>query len=304
LRENHLKEVCETRLLMGSLVTISVVSDDSDTGKAAIKNAFYRMEKLTTTLDHRSSTSEISVLNERRHIKDATEATIELMKIAQEVNQMTKGAFDITIHPLCQLYRERAREGLLPLEEEVSQILEIIGMTHLWVKGKTIGLGHAGMAVTFDGIGKGYVIDAGAAVLKDKGFPNVLVEVGGDIMASGHNTSKSGWRIGVRSPREWKREPLILNVYDEAVATSGDYHNFYTETFQEHHILDPRTGHSASELASATVIAKTATLADALATAMMVMGIESGLSLINSLNGVEAYLVRKDMEVYRTQGLM
>jgi thiamine biosynthesis lipoprotein len=167
--------------------------------------------------------------------------------------------------------------------------------------GKRVTFAHPGMAVTLDGIAKGYIVDAGIEVLKQRGFADVLVEAGGDLLASGQKEQDTPWQIGIRSPRTAQGGLLAsFSVENRAVATSGDYMQSFTADLSQHHILDPRTGYSAPELASATVTAPTATLADGLATATMVLGPKAGLRLVESLPGCKAYLVLKDLEIVKT----
>ena len=159
------------------------------------------------------------------------------------------------------------------------------------------------MAITLDGIAKGYIVDQGVAVLSGLGFENVVVEAGGDLMASGLKDGTVPWRIGLRSPR--KEQPgfmVKVDVLNKAVATSGDYQQYYTPDLNHHHIIDPRSGYSVPQLASATIVAPTCMQADALATSLMVLDIQEGLSLIESLDKIEAYLVSKELKVFPTQG--
>ena len=160
------------------------------------------------------------------------------------------------------------------------------------------------MAVTLDGIAKGFIVDAGTAVLKGLGYGNVFVEAGGDLMASGTKENDLPWKVGIRSPRGVQGEILAkLNLTNQAAATSGDYFQYFTPDLENHHIIDPRIGRSAPELASASVVSDSAMLSDALATALMVMGPEAGLSLIETIPGVEAYLISKDLKVWKSTGL-
>ena len=157
------------------------------------------------------------------------------------------------------------------------------------------------MSITLDGIAKGFIVDEGVGVLKDFGFDNVLVEAGGDLLASGKKTDQKPWYIGIQSPRKAKERLLAsFEVSNQAVATSGDYLQFYTPDMKNHHIIDPRSGYSAPELASASIIGSSGAQADALATALMVLGPDAGLQCLKNFPGCQAYLVGKDMQVYST----
>ena len=154
------------------------------------------------------------------------------------------------------------------------------------------------MALTLDGIGKGFVVDAGVAELKRHGFPRVLVEAGGDLLAAGRR-----WRIGIRHPRPADSALLgRIEAQDVAVATSGDYFQPFKRDRSLHHILDPRTGVSALGLCSATVLAPTAVRADALATLAMTLDPRPARDLLEALPGCEGCLVTKAGDVVRTTG--
>jgi thiamine biosynthesis lipoprotein len=161
------------------------------------------------------------------------------------------------------------------------------------------------MGVTLDGIAKGYIVDQGLMTLRQWGFSNTLVEAGGDLAATGVRAPGIPWRIGIQAARERGAEIVrSFSVTDQAVATSGDYLQAYSADLGLHHILDPQKGISSPELASATVIADSGAVADALATALMVMGSQRGLALIESLPSCEAYLVGKDLRVWHSPGFV
>ena len=145
-------------------------------------------------------------------------------------------------------------------------------------------------------------MDEGVAVLKGYGFKNVMVEAGGDLIGLGEKTPRSPWKIGLQAPRaEMGTLMATFNVQNQAVATSGDYMQTFSPDFVNHHIIDPRRGHSSPELASVSVTVPPAALADGLATAVMVMG-KAGLQLIEQLAGYEVFAVAKDSTELKTSG--
>jgi len=178
-----------------------------------------------------------------------------------------------------------------------------VNYENLQLKGGTIRLTKQNMAISLDGIGKGYIVDQGVSTLRNLGFSNVYVEAGGDLMVSGNKESGTPWRRGIRNPRPQKSTKLVtIEVSDTAVATSGDYMQHFSTDFQHHHILDPRSGFSPSELASCTVTAPNVALADGLATATMVLGRDNALELIESMDGCEAYMVDKNLNEFNSTG--
>jgi thiamine biosynthesis lipoprotein len=226
---------------------------------------------------------------------------VDVLTQAVQFGELTDGAFDVTIKPLVELYRS-SQQGL----PEASQILaaaRLVDYTQLQISSDLVEFSTPGMQITLDGIAKGYIVDQGTAELRTLGYQNVLVEAGGDLLAAGQKAADAPWKIGIQSPRS-ARPGLLAKVAlsDQAAATSGDYMNAFTEDLDHHHIIDPRTGVSSPELASVTVVGKTAMQADALATALMVLGVSDGLALIETLPGVEAYLVMKDLTTSQTSG--
>ena len=191
----------------------------------------------------------------------------------------------------------------LPPPEGIERTLELLDHRSIRIEGRSISLARPGMAITLDGIGKGYIVDAGVAVMRERGFPNVMVEAGGDLVANGERRPGRPWQVGIRTPRG--RVPKLqarVDAADLAVTTSGDYMQPFTPDFAQHHILDPRTGYSAPDLASSTVTAPNATLADGLSTLAMVLGPRRSRELLEVLPACEGYFVSKDLDVTMTSG--
>jgi thiamine biosynthesis lipoprotein len=259
--------VTRSRLLMGTEVRLTVLGDDREAAEAAADATLERMSALESLLTRYREDSEVSRLNGTGQIDDASDALLDVLRLAHHVSRLGDGAFDITVQPVLDLYRARRAGGDgLPGPEEIERAVALVDHGGLIVEGRTVTLDRPGMRVTLDGIGKGYVVDAGVAVLRERGFPDVFVDAGGDLVAAGDNMQP------------------------------------FTPDLIQHHILDPRTGYSAPELASATVIAGDAATADALATLSMVLGPQRGRELLEDLPDCEGYLVAKDLEVTRTTG--
>ena len=223
----------------------------------------------------------------------------DVLRLAERVSAMGDGAFDITVQPVLDLYLARHS---MPDPESIEQGIERVGHRAVRIEGGAVVLDRPGMAITLDGIGKGYIVDRAVDVLAERGFPDVFVEAGGDLMASGDKGADGPWRIGIRAPRPGMTLQARFDARNVAGATSGDYMQPFTPDYRQHHILDPRTGYSAPELASSTVLAPDAATADALATLTMVLGSSKGRELLEGLPGCEGYFVSKEMEVIRTSG--
>jgi thiamine biosynthesis lipoprotein len=294
--------VKETRLLMGTIINLAVVAESRAAGEAAVAVTFAELERQVGIFNHREASSPLAVLNRTGKLSGPPRELVEVLSQALAISEMTGGAFDVTVKPLVDLYAEV--QPKLPGKGELEAALARVDYKRMSVSSTEISFNRSGMAVTLDGIAKGYIVDAGTAVLKGLGFENVYVEAGGDLMASGVKEAGQPWKIGIQSPREMKPGLFEkIDISDQAVATSGDYFQYFSADLRHHHIIDPRIGYSAPDLASVTVVSENATLSDALATALMVLGPEEGLRLIETLPNVETYLINKDLKVRTSTGL-
>ncbi len=295
------ERVSASRLLMGTVVNLTIVSDDRVAAQSAIDATLTRMSELESVLSRFQPESQLSQLNRSGHLDDTSPALLGLITQAQTLSNLSGGAFDITVKPLVDLYqRHQAENGELPPAAEIEAALALVDYRQIQVDGAQIAFAQPRMSITLDGIAKGYIVDEGVSVLKALGFDNVLVEAGGDLLASGQKSAEEAWQIGVQSPRKAQSGLLEkLAVKDKAVATSGDYMQAFSADMRQHHIIDPRTGYSAPELAGATIMAPSAMLADGLATAVMVLGSQDGLALVEKLPGCSAYLADKNLKVFK-----
>lgn len=291
-------EVQETRVLMGTVINLTVLCDRASQGRAVIRETFREMYALEGVLSRFMADSQLSRLNTEGELVDPHPALVEVISRALEISEWTQGAYDVTVKPVFDLYQKRD-SGPEPIE--IAAALSQVGYQELVVDQAGIRFTIPGMSLTLDGIAKGYIVDQGVAVLRQRGYGHILVEAGGDLLAGGSN-GQTPWSVGIRSPRG-EGILKVLDVTNRAVATSGDYQQAYSDDFRNHHILDPRVGISPRELSSVTVIADTCQQADALATGMMVLGSKQSLKLAEKLPGVEAVLVSKDLEILTSSGV-
>lgn len=254
---------------------------------------FAEMERLIALFDWRRADSPLARLNETGLLRHPPPELVDLLRQAALYSEASGGAFDVTVQPLVAA----SRAGKTPA---ISQS-RLVDYRQLQISPTQIKLVQPSMAVTLDGIGKGRVVDGGTAVLQAQGFPHVMVEAGGDLVGRGRRGDGRPWQVGINHPR---RNDLlgVLPISEQAMATSGDYQHSFTQNRAAHHIIDPRRGVSPADLASVTVLAPTATAADALSTALMVLGPERGLALVERLPHVAALLVTKEMDIIRSAG--
>jgi len=286
----------QTRTMMGTVINLAVITEDESFGRAVIEAVFAEMERLIAYFDHRQPASLLTRLNQTGSLSDAPSELIEIIRQSIHYGHLTGGAFDISVKPVLDVYRAGGTA------EQASQVP--VDYRRIRLEGNRITFELPRMQLTLDGIAKGRVVDAATATLKTNGFDNVLVEAGGDLVGYGSRADGRPWQVGLANPRKSEASGLlsVLPVAGQAVATSGDYRNYFTNDFSLHHIIDPRTAVSPTDLSSVTVMAPTATEADALSTAVLVLGSGEGLALLKRLSSVEALLVTKNMQVQRTAG--
>ncbi|WP_298067972.1 FAD:protein FMN transferase [uncultured Mailhella sp.] len=261
--------VTETRLMMGTFVTIKISGVSRGQAADAAGRAFERMAELEGVLTRFDSASPLGELNRAGSLRDAPPALMTVMRAAARMHSLTAGAFDPTILPLLERLEEQPA-GLTA--REFAEYREHMGMDRVTLGEKGLHCARSGMKLSLDGIAKGYIADEGARLLHEEGVHNFLINAGGDLVASG---GKDGtpWRVAVENPEKYRGRtafPAVLNLSGQALATSGGYENVLGKGQGLNHILNPATG-VCSTLPSASVLAPSALQADALATALCVL---------------------------------
>ena len=291
LNRGGLSRVTATHYLMGTIVNFALIAEDRKHAQTALQATLDRMQSLIRVYDHRPPGSLLGQLNANGVVHQPPAELAATLRQAIHFGTLSQGAFDVTMKPMLDAARAQ-----LPISPE---LIGSVNYRLLQVSDDKISLPRPGMAVTLDGIAKGCVVDAGAAFLSRLGFETVLVEAGGDLMA---NSAQDGqtWQVGLTHPRAPQETITTVSIRNQALATSGDYMNYFSADYSAHHIIDPRAGRSPSQLASASVIAPNVTEADALSTTLMVLGVEDGLALVEKLPGVAALLVTKDLQIFRS----
>ncbi len=293
----------QTRLFMGTVVTISVADADAGRAEAALERAFSRGRELADVFTRFDAASPVGTLNTRGALADAPPELPAVLDHARRVGELTGGALDVTVLPLLRLVDERRNPpGSLHLAEgELREALELVGAEHLEVGGGSLRFARSGMGLTLDGIAKGYIAECMSRELAAAGCPDHLVNAGGDMVARGRKAPGAPWRVAVEDPQKRGRYPQVVDLpAGGAIATSGGYEIFYDAARTHSHLVSPATGQSPA-LASVTVTAPDGLMADALATALSVMPPREALALADSLPGCACCLLRRD-GLMRTSG--
>lgn len=289
--------------IMGTVLNFTVYGPDRDACEAAINNTIAKMELLESHLSRHMRSSELTRLNRVGKINNPSAHILNVLGMAEDIYQKSSGAFDVTMLPLLKMHESIRGNNDHPDQKNFAATKGLVNFDHLHIAKEKIYFTQEGMAVSLDGIAKGYIVDQGIGILKDHGFHNVYLEAGGDLMVSGQKDASSPWRIGLRPPRTGKsQKPVILELSNKAVATSGDYMQAFTENLLHHHIIHPKSGFSPPELASCTITAPNVALADSLSTTVMVLGKADGFDLIEPMDGCEAYVVDKKLNHTSTTG--
>ncbi|NIP27528.1 MAG: FAD:protein FMN transferase [Phycisphaerae bacterium] len=301
------------RLVMGTFAHLKAIAKDQETAKNCVESAFEELQKVDDLMSDYKSDSEISEVNRdsfSRAVK-VSKSTLEVLQKSVEFSRLSEGAFDITIAPLADLWRSAAEVNSIPTGAELAVARSKVGYEKLLLDANemTVRFAVEGMKLDLGGIAKGYAIDRAVEAMQAGGSVGGMVDVGGDIRCFGKPPrGKKTWRIGLENPAEIKggdeilsagadRLLLILKLNNAAIATSGGYRRYVLiEGKMYSHIMDRDTGTSAQGMSSVTIISQSAINADALATAVSVMGFERGLSLIERTPQTEAILITPSPE--------
>ena len=285
------------RVVMGTFAHIIAVAADSKTANAGIEAAFGQLKRVDEVMSDYKNDSQLSRVNRDAFSKPVPvdDDLFEVLTLASEYSKQTSGAFDVTIGPVVGLWRKAGATGLVPTAAELAQARAKVGHQKLIFdeENKTVRFAVEGMLLDLGGIAKGYAIDLAVEAMQKVGAVGGLVDVGGDIRCFGQpSKTKDTWLVGLQNPDVEDELLLVLKLRDVTVATSGNYHRFALIDGKRYsHIINPQAGSSADELVSVSIVARTATAADALATAVSVLGREKGLELVDSMAETEAILV-------------
>lgn len=293
LRSGRVARVTETRLVMGTLATLTLYAGDEQAAVQAVEQTFGRMAFLESIFTRFHPGSVLSGLNRQGRFDEAPADFLYVLRRALEYGDLTGGAFDVSVEPLLAHYRMLAHRGESPTQAQIDRLLPLVDYHRIEIDGARVCFGTEGMAITLDGIAKGYVIDQAVELLTASGFGDVLVDVGGDMRAAGLAGTRT-WRVGIQTP-EYPYESLAaeLPLLNAALTTSGGYINVFDDTSGLHHLIDPRTGRSPWGLGSVSVMAPTALDADALSTAIYIMGADRGQTLVQQLQGIDLLVIRE-----------
>ncbi|WIL19093.1 FAD:protein FMN transferase [Prevotella bivia] len=261
------------------------------------QNIEAELDKVNKTFSTFDSTSIISLINQNKPVK-INDMFAEIFDLSEEISTETEGAFDITVAPLVNLWGFGFKSGQKPTKEKIDSLRLLVGYNKVKLYENGVKKKNPKIMLDCSAVAKGYGSDIVARYLREQGVKNFMVEIGGEIVTSGLSENRLPWKIGVTKPSDNKTDmnqevETILNVTDKAMATSGNYRNFYYKGGKKYaHTIDPKTGYPVQHsLLSATVLAKNCATADAYATSFMVMGVEKAEALLEKHPELMAYFI-------------
>jgi len=295
------QKIEQTRTLMSTFFTITVYDKDAAKAEIAINESFKEIERIENVLSIYKNDSEAYLLNKNGKIDDASDDLLYVMNRSIEYGDLSDGAFDITVQPILDLYTYTFTDlKRPPTDAEINKVSKLIGYKNIVIKDRHIEFKKPGMKITLGGIAKGYAVDKVVELLEERGVRHALVNAGGNMRSLGDKGSED-WQIALENPRNKAEYITVIPLNNNAVSTSGDYERYFDENKTFHHIVNPKTGYSAIELISVTVITPKAIDCDALSTSVFVLGKEKGIELMENLS-VEGLVITREKEIIKSKG--
>lgn len=297
-----------TESLIHTVVQIQIYHPDQQAALDKAIDYIQRMEQLFSTNIETSDVYKINQAAGKNPVKVSAE-TFELIQLALEYSVMTDGKFDITIGAINQLWQIGSENARVPSQEEIQDALTKIDYRKVILdeENQTVMLQEEGMAIELGGISKGYISKGIRDYFKQENITTAIINLGGNVVVMGTSTSNDqGWNVGVQDPDNTRGTVIgTQRVKDSSVITSGIYERYLEKDGKiYHHILDPQTGFPLdNDISSVTVFSDDPVQGDALSTSLFLMGIDSGMQLVEQTEGIEAIFIDRKHQVYISSGL-
>jgi len=303
----------ETQLKMDTVMTIKAYGPGAE---GAIKDAFKRIDDIEKLMSLQISTSDVNKINDAAG-KDYVSVDTDVFNIIKksiEYSKLSDGAFDITVGPLTKLWGIGTKDARIPSQKEIDEKLTLVGYDKISINetNNNVKLGKEGMIIDLGGIAKGYATDEVVDILKKQGIKKAIVNLGGsNVYVIGTKDNDTLWSIGLQHPRKEQGAGFlgVVKVSDKAISTSGDYERYFIKDGKRYyHILDPLTGYPAESSIIADAIILDSSIkdssmdSDALSTAVLVLGPEKGMKLIENIPGAECILATSDKKLLVSRG--
>jgi thiamine biosynthesis lipoprotein len=294
--------------LMGSRFEITVVANNELEADKYIEKSIEEITRIELLISEWDSKSQTSEINRKAGIKPVKvdKELFDLIKRSIQISKLTQGAFDISFASMDKIWKFDGSMKLMPTDQEIKKSVEKIGYQNIILNEKdlTVFLQKTGMKIGFGAIGKGYAADKAKMLLIDLNVKAGIINASGDLNSWGKQPNGESWKVGITNPLNKEKVFSWMPIDNSAVVTSGNYEKYVEfNGIRYTHIINPRTGYPAVGLNSVTIFSKSAELADALATAVFVMGQETGLDFINQLDGVECIIIDADNKIHTSKNI-
>lgn len=287
---------------MGSAFEIIVVEQDKIIAETHLQDAIQEIKRIEAALTEFSDESYTSLINAHAGITpvQVPEEVYQLLQRAQNISSITQGAFDITVSTLKKLYNFKQLDFRFPDKQIIDATLKTVGFQHLkLLPDYHVFLSKKNMRISFAAIGKGYAADCVKRKWISDGVQSGAINASGDLCVFGKRADGSDWKIGIPNPDNRNEIILSVPITYGAVATSGDYEQFFIKNgIRYSHTIHPKTGLPLKDIKSVSVFHQSAELCDALATAVYVMGTDVGLHFINQLPNTHAVVINSENKVF------
>ncbi len=268
-RKHNLFEVRREQTLMQTSVAITCLADDVAQAGIAIDDAFRRMAEAVAVLTRFDPAGPVASLNRHGHLEHLPVALREVLQRSLEISAVTDGDFDISVLPVLAYFESMRQPAVLDTHDraQIGQRDRLTNYRRIELDARGVRFTRSGMAVTLDGLAKGYVIDQGIAALRAAGIERALVDAGGDVRAISGGNVNHPWHVGIVDPGNINQIASVVTLRNAALGTSGNYRIFYSVDKKLFHVINPHTGYSPLNYSSVTVMAETAVDADAMSVA-------------------------------------
>jgi len=290
----------QTRMMMGTLVSVTVLDFSPARAQEAMEAAFSAMRGLTPVFDRHRPVGPVASFNAEGRLSDLEPRLKQVLDLCATVQRATGGAFDPSVAPVVDaMAASFASQQGPPSRASLDQALAAVG--GVTYNGSSLRLTKQGAALTLDGVAKGYIVDQGLAAAKAAGARHALINAGGDVGVMGDQGGRP-WRVAVADPDAPTKPKMVLSLTSGALATSGDYEVYFDQERLYHHIVNPDTGRAPGSGHSVSVRASSAALADALATACFVMKPAEATRFLKARPGLEGLILTRFGQRFQTKG--
>lgn len=290
---------------MGTTYNVKYRDDQRRSFKPGVDSL---LEVFNQSVNHYLPDSEISRFNQQDTLDFELPYFYPVLERSGEIVEATGGAFDPTVAPLVNAWGFGPEDGQLPDSAAIDSLLQLVGFEKIKYTPEYVTRTSPGATLNFSAIAKGYGVDVVGEYLQSRGIENYMVEIGGEVRCRGVNDKGDRWRIGIDNPDQAGKMSVAVALDDQAIATSGDYRNFYVRDGKKYaHTINPATGYQVDHsVLSVSVIARDCMTADGFATAFMVLGLEGSREVLAQHPDLKAYIIYDDsgtIKTFLTEGL-